>query len=760
MKLLLLAALSSISGAALASVPDLVGEGPSNISLGSAGTALANDAYGAYYNPAGIAQLRHISMAAAPVLGQASLADFSGIVYDVDGDGRLQDSQGMPDYGPVGTDYRVPTADGVNPYYTNGIEFGLTIPIRRVLALGISGYMPSDALMRVSVANPAIPYYVMFADRNNRFALTPAVALQPVQGLYLGLGMQVMAGIQADVSASTYADVSAFPEDESAKSVSADVTANIDKLDVAITPEIRYNFGLLIDGSVLTKSRDPDKVSRLSRHAFGLTMRGPWQADTKAHVGATVNGQIKFQDETLLLSDLVKEPISLDLSDLIAFYNPPETAIGIRTGIGDVREGNGALDPTPRVMLVADMTYTQWSSFQELTSPYSVVTVDSLEGTSFNLTVGQDYGKPGFKDTWSYRGGLQITAGPMAKYDSIRDLMLKLRLGGQWIPTPVPEQKGLTNYMDNDRAVATAGLGIEAGQLKPFKKVAPLTQGPVSLDIGGQFHYLVPRANHKDADLVQDSDGDGIPEYVMGYPLGGQITSSGYYWVATAGISFQVGEVQTRPAPIRGHGQGPVDFPQPKPEETAPEGAEGEQAGDLALPVNEDGSTAAPEAAEKGRKARKAKKVAEQEAAEGAEGTPTEGEATDKPKEEKSSKKDKKKAAEEGTPAEGVEGAEGAEGAPAEGEAAGTEGAPTDEAAPAKDKKEKKAKKDKKKADEPETSPEGEQAAPTAEDAPAPADDGAKKKEKKEKKPKKDKKKGDDEGSGEPLPESTDEETP
>lgn len=738
MKLLFLAALSSFSGAAMASVPDLVGEGPSNISLGSAGTALAGDAYGAYYNPAGIAQARYITMAAAPVLGQASLKDFSGIVYDVNGDGMLQDSQGMPDYGAVGTDYRVTTSDGVSPYYTNGIEFGLTIPIRRVLALGISGYMPGDALLRVSVANPAIPYYVMFAERNNRFALTPAVALQPVQGLYLGLGMQVMAGIQADVSASTHADVSAFPEDENAKSVNADITANVDKLDVAVTPELRYNFGLLIDGSILTKSRDPDKVSRLARHAIGLTSRGPWQADTSAHIGATVNGQIKFQDQTLLLSDLVQEPISLDLSDLIAFYNPPETAIGIRTGIGDVRDGNGVLDPTPRVMLVADMTYTKWSSFQELTSPYSVVTVDSLEGTSFSLTVGQDYGKPNFKDTWSYRGGLQITAGPMAKYESIRDLMVKLRLGGQWVPTPVPEQKGLTNYMDNDRAVATAGLGIEAGQLKPFKKARPLTQGPISLDIGGQFHYLVPRANHKDADLIQDSDGDGIPEYVMGYPLGGQITSAGYYWVATAGISFQVGELQRRPAPIRGWSQGGVDLPLPKPVETAPEGAEGEGTSDLALPVGEDGTTPAPVPEEKGRKARKAKKVAEQEAAEGVEGT---GEGADKPAKEKKSKKDKKKADAEGAP-----------------ETSGEEGAPTDEAAPAKAKKEKKARKPKKGAGG-DAGLDGDQAAPDGEDAPLPTDDSASKKEKKAKKSKKDKK-GDDDASGDTLPESTDQETP
>ena len=86
MNLLILAALALSSRDAAASIPDLVGEGPANIGMGSAGTALANDAYAPYYNPAGLTQLRRITLGLAPVHGQKCLAGFSGIVQDTNGD--------------------------------------------------------------------------------------------------------------------------------------------------------------------------------------------------------------------------------------------------------------------------------------------------------------------------------------------------------------------------------------------------------------------------------------------------------------------------------------------------------------------------------------------------------------------------------------------------------------------------------------------------------------------------------------------------
>ncbi len=766
MNLLLLAGLSSLSSVANASIPDLVGMGPSNISMGSASTALANDAYGAYYNPAGIGQARRITMAAAPILGQAMLGDFSGIVYDTNGDGLLQDTLGFPDYGPVGTDYRTSTDAGTSPFYTSGVQFGIVLPVWHVMAIGITGYLPSDALMRVSVADPSIPYYVMFADRNNRFAVSPALSIHPMQGLYLGVGAQVMAGIQADATLSTHANVSAFSSEEGAPAVDAQIQADIDQLDVAITPDLRLNGGLIIDASLLSKSRDPDKVTRLQRHAIGLSWRGVWLANTNAHVTANVTGQVKFDDETLLLSQLVEEPIALDIAGLQAFFNPPQAAFGLRTGFGDVRDGTNTLESTPRVQLTADATWTQWSSFQETTAPAMELVIESLEGVEMSANVGQDYGSPKFKDTISYRAGMQIATGSFLTKPAIQDMQVKVRMGAQWVPTPVPAQTGKTNYMDSDRVVGTGGLGFEIGRLAPFDGLPPVTQGPISLDIGGQYHYLLPRTQVKDEDLIQDSNGDGIPEYIQGYPLSGELTSYGAYWVVTAGLSMQLGTPQEHPRPIRSMKEGPVGFPQPAPEAVEPAGdaagtelGEGESA--LAIPVNADGEPdpaddrksrkerrAERKAAKAAAKAEGAEPVEGAEPAEGAEpvegAEPAEGADTAAPAEgaepaaegaepaaEEPGKKGrrgkgkKEKTAEEGAePAEGAAPIEGAEGQPGDEatapDAADPLYAPLDEPEPKAKKKEKKKKN--KKGEEP---PPAEDSLPESDDAGTPPTDDA-----------------------------------
>ena len=57
--------------------------------------------------------------------------------------------------------------------------------------------------------------------------------------------------------------------------------------------------------------------------------------------------------------------------------------------------------------------------------------------------------------------------------------------GYGFVPTPVPDQTGITNYMDSDRHVVSAGVG-----LRYFPRSAP---GPINIDLGGQYQQLVTR---------------------------------------------------------------------------------------------------------------------------------------------------------------------------------------------------------------------------------------------------------------------------
>lgn len=563
----LLLLLAATLPAANAAVPDLYGMGPENMGMASASTALADDPYAAFYNPAGLTQLRHVTLNLAPVVGQANLWGFPGIVYDTNGDGETTDGQGYPDFGYVGTDYRPTGATGKSPLYTNGIMLGVAFPIRRTAALGLAAYVPSASLLGVETADPYMPYYLRYKSQNNRFSLTPAVAIQPFRGIHIGVGVQAMANLSATGTLSTYAVVETFPaeatarrgadeedgseEEASANEVNGVVKASVQDLKISAMPTMAFNYGVLIDLSAFSKSKDPDTIRKLRRHAIGASYRAPWKARTSADITAGTYGKISFGDETLLLSELTKEPIQIELDNLVAFYTPASASVGIRTGVGDAHGGpewsGGEL---ARLTLTADAVWTQWSAFKETVTPYTEMNIESLEGTGVTVQVGDDYGETGFHDTISYRAGLRYTIGPkLMEARGVGGMKIHLRAGGAYEPTPVPPQKGLTNYIDNDRYVAAGGVGIELGHLHPIERFEPIAKGPVRFDIGGQYHYLTPRTMVKDEDLLTDANGDGYVEYPRGYPLGGSITSGGNTWVVTAGLQLQFSEP---PRPVKG----------------------------------------------------------------------------------------------------------------------------------------------------------------------------------------------------------------
>ncbi len=96
--------------------------------------------------------------------------------------------------------------------------------------------------------------------------------------------------------------------------------------------------------------------------------------------------------------------------------------------------------------------------------------------------------------------------------------------------SPVPEQDGVTNYMDSDTHVFSTGLA--AALLKPFG-----TTRTFNMNLHFQMHHLTNREHQKDSEMA-DINGDGIPETrIMGYPgyvTGGQLFAGGF----TLGVSF------------------------------------------------------------------------------------------------------------------------------------------------------------------------------------------------------------------------------
>lgn len=166
-------------------------------------------------------------------------------------------------------------------------------------------------------------------------------------------------------------------------------------------------------------------------------------------------------------------PIEVDLGD--AFPLPVPTLEIAGTAQYDPQQVTGAASVQAHERLTVDAAVT-WKDWSRFPNPirYTAVPDGYPEQPA-----------PGFSDTVVLRLGAE-TSVPLG------DVSLYPRAGFAWEPTPVPEQRGLHNYLDADRTVPSLGIGA--------------AWGPATLDIAGQLHLYRSRTHAKDA-CVQTDDG-------------------------------------------------------------------------------------------------------------------------------------------------------------------------------------------------------------------------------------------------------------
>lgn len=538
--------------AAHATVPDVFGLGAANMGMGGAVTATVNDPFAAYYNPAALGRLTNPTLVLGGMVSQANLQSFQGIVYDTDSNGDLLTPDNQPDYGAVGTDYNQRNSDERSAWYNSGSTLGAAFPImdhmlddtsskalrNMRVTLGMAMYLPVESTLRMQMEDPQIPYYVMYRNRNNRFTIHPAVGVSLGKGVYVGGGGQLLFNTTARIRMGTNVQVDSFPsEDGDSEELQVRVQADVEEMVIELVPSYSPIAGVMLRaGEMYDLSGRVGDV--LDHTSVGATYRHSWFTNTSADVLVAANGEINFDEESILVSSLLEDPIHIELQDMIGLYNPPALSLGFATGTALGAQKRSAVDVS------FDLTHTWWSQFSETVPPYQEMVVESLAGSSITVRSGTDYGDPGFSDTWALRIGGQLAscwshcgkdevwAVPAGSEAVPRSIRTFVRGGFGYVPSPVPAQSGLTNYMDSDRTVLAGGLGFELHSRRV---------GPVRLDIGGQHHTLAERTFTKDPGLVSDNDNDGVLEYPRGYPLEGKVTSAGSLWAVSASLEMRFG---------------------------------------------------------------------------------------------------------------------------------------------------------------------------------------------------------------------------
>lgn len=154
--------------------------------------------------------------------------------------------------------------------------------------------------------------------------------------------------------------------------------------------------------------------------------------------------------------------------------------------------------PVPELSLSADVVWSRWSRFR---------------------TIHDRPPDPAFEDVVSLRLGVEWAATPA----------YVVRAGWALEPSPVPEQVGVTNFVDGDRQVIAMGMGFDLERLGWAR---------MRVDLHARWHVVGRQRATKDLDALGDAD----PEL-----SGRQIDNLGYPGFHSGGSFAQVGVTASFP---------------------------------------------------------------------------------------------------------------------------------------------------------------------------------------------------------------------
>jgi long-chain fatty acid transport protein len=346
----------------------------------------------------------------------------------------------------------------------HGIVFGAAAPGRAFgvpFAFGIGLYLPDDRVSRVRSLTQRTPRWELYDNRTQRLFLAANVAVEPLAGLSIGGGLSFM----------------------SATSGTLGVRGFVTYPDPALS-ELRHR----VDAD-LEAVRYPQAGVRWAPAEWievGLVYRGEFQLDLR--LDALLEGEIIAFDAFTIEGARV----ALESASVNAFL-PQQIVLGV------------AVRPRRELLVAADLTWVDWSAYE---SPVSRVRytldVPIPEDLQDSVTIpaapaGTDPLPPQFRDRLVPRLGAEWRHAISSAF------ALSARAGWAFEASPVPEQRGETNFVDADRHVLSAGLGLAMDVLP-----AILPQ-PLELDLHGQVFLFDERTIRKSdpADPVGDYRADG-----------------------------------------------------------------------------------------------------------------------------------------------------------------------------------------------------------------------------------------------------------
>ena len=351
---------------------------------------------------------------------------------------------------------------------TNALYMGASMAIpftdflKDRIAFGYFFFQPLWYTVDVTIPATTAPQFPVVESQARMQLISIAAAVDFIPGVLLGGGFTI--GNNLGASLNLGPGVGGY----------GGIKETISSVDQIVKAVLVPNAGALVKLGRYSEMLKPFTVGFAFRDAFYMEMKIP---------------------VIVVLSGFL---LNLDLGSTF-IYSPRQYVLGVAF-------------QKPRYLISFDISYNQWSDFQ---APSLSIATD-INIPLIELKQGYTP-PPNFNDTVTPRVGVEVLG---YENDTIN---LYLRGGFFYEPSPVPEQTGMTNYLDSDRFVFNWGFGF---LFKRLGKKIDLTDKPISFDVGISYHYLSDRTNVKGPDVRTDNPG---------YP---EISSSGNMWYFAVGFSY------------------------------------------------------------------------------------------------------------------------------------------------------------------------------------------------------------------------------
>lgn len=331
--------------------------------------------------------------------------------------------------------------------HTQGLIFGTTLPLpfgsflTDRLSFGAVVFLPDGVLLGITVPTPVAPQYVILQNSGRSLTLIPTMGLKLHRGIALGGGVQLFDNTCGELNAT----------------VDSDGT-----IQATVGQELLTSFAAVV--GVLF--RPGDYWASLSGWRIGMVFRDRFFTKYDIPVYTSIGDvplTVGFQATSL--------------------YTPRQWVFGVAY-------------ERSRWMWEVDISYNEWSDFPD---PNLEIDIDFTIPILPITFQGSEIHTPGFHDTTTVRAGMEVTAYTGAQVD------LLVRTGYSFDPSPVPNQRGVTNYLDTDRHIGALSLGWAV------RGVGNHTfEAPMSLDLVGQAQLLTERVAYKNDDV--DPGNPGYPK--------------------------------------------------------------------------------------------------------------------------------------------------------------------------------------------------------------------------------------------------------